>query len=210
MSAPSLPANALTTFEAVEGELGLQAGSNRELLARLVGVASDACEGYCGRSFARATVTSERVRAYGTQRLLLKRTPVVSVTSVVRDGVTLDATGYYLDNADAGILFRAAGWSWTAAELEAASAPLQAGTEEGDFLVTYVGGYVLPWDASATRTLPYDVEGACILGVVQLYRDRGKYASLETETEAQENASWRGVALPKPARSLLNRYRRAM
>lgn len=208
MSSPSLPTNALTTFEAVEGELGLRLGANRALLARMVGAVSDACENYCGRPFAKATVTSERVKGYGTQRLRLRRTPLLSITSVVLEGATIDSSGYYIEDADAGLLFRSAGWNWTAFELEAASAPLLAGTEEASFLVSYQGGYVLPWDTTGTRSLPYDVETACILGVVQLYRDRGKYASLETETEAQEAASWRGVALPKPARSMLNRYRR--
>jgi uncharacterized phiE125 gp8 family phage protein len=207
--AVALAANALTTLATAKAELGLTGtAENDSVLERLINTASDAAERYCRRSFTRATVTSERVKGYGGPRLMVARTPVVSVTSVIINGSTVDATSYYLESPEAGTLYRDAGWDWTAlADAGLVVQDAVPGTEEGLYLVTYVGGYQAP-NQGGTRTLPYDLEQAVLDTVTQLWRNRGKYSSLQTETESQEDATWRGFVIPGPARHVLNLYRR--
>lgn len=205
----ALAANALTTLATVKAELGLTGSAeNDSVLERLINAASDAAERYCRRSFSRATVTDERVKGFARPRLMLARTPVVSVTSITINGSTVDSAGYYIESAEAGIVYRKAGWQSTA--LPAAGLvvqDLEPGTEEALYLCTYVGGYQTPGQGG-TRTLPYDLEQAVLDTVVNLWRNRGKYVGLQTEGEAQGDATWRGFVIPGPARHVLNLYRR--
>lgn len=206
----ALAANALTTLETLKTELGLLDKSTYDaVLERQINAASDAIERYVGRTLYRGTVTSERVKGYGDRILLLARTPIVSVTSITRGGSTVDASSYYVENAEVGSVYSSTGWVWTAAPLEGVAVQDQVpGTEEASYLVTYVGGYQTPAQGG-TRTLPYDLEEAALITAVNAFRNRGKYQSLQTETEAQEDATWRGDFIPGPALRLLKRYRRA-
>lgn len=204
----ALEANALTTLATVKEELGISTTQWDAQLERRINVASDAIQTYLGRPLERATVTSERVKGYGDQRILLLRTPVVSITSIIYGGATIDAAGYYIENADAGIVFRSSGWEWTAIErTDSILQEKQPGTEEGLLLVTYVGGWQTPAQGG-TRTLPFDIEQACVDTVVQGWRNKGKYQNLQNETELQADASWRGEMIPGPALRQLRRYRR--
>lgn len=86
-----------------------------------------------------------------TYDLFLTNRPVTSVTSVVEDGDTLvDGTDFQV-NAAMGTLDRLSSDEITTWSFEKAT-------------ITYVGGYVLPGD-DGTRTLPYDIEEACIYTV---------------------------------------------
>lgn len=205
----ALSANALTLVATVRDELGIEGMGKDAVLERLINAASDAIKAYCCRDFERATVTSERMRGYARQRAMLERTPVVSVTSIVYGGATLDASGYYLESADAGILFRPAGWDWTASEGDGLVVQdKQPGTEEGLYLVTYVGGYQTPAQGG-TRTLPYDIEQACLDVVVALWRSRGARVLLEQKTDVETTQGLGlGPVLPKSAQQLLFPYRR--
>ena len=202
----ALPANALTIVATVKDELGIGDGDNSadSVLERLIGVASDLIEKTCRRNFLRATVTSERVPGFGTPRLLVARTPLLSITSIVQDGTTISASDYYLEDADAGSIFRVGGyWDWTQ--------PLagQRGyvPDEGDYRVTYVGGYYLPSDTT-NRNLPYPIEQACIISVVSQFRARGKYQRLVNETAEGAIRPWYDYALPRNAELLIEPYRR--
>lgn len=59
-----------------------------------------------------AVVPRQVVEAHdgGTDALTLRKTPVLSVTSVTESGTALDASGYTA-SLDAGVLYRGAGWS---------------------------------------------------------------------------------------------------
>ena len=76
---------------------------------RLAAMATELVERYCGRAFRRRTVV-ETLTGGGTA-LLLTSLPVASITSVVSDGTTLDASSWRLSAA--GVLYRASG-AWGA------------------------------------------------------------------------------------------------
>lgn len=206
----ALPANALTVTATIETELGIAAGTQTALLERLIGVASDSIEKYCGRNFNRLALVNERYAGQGTEKLLVARTPIdVSVPpAVTLDGSTVDPASFYVQDAEQGILYRSAGWSWTAPIQSNVASPSQVpGLEEKVYLVSYTGGYYLP-SAGGLRNLPYDLEQACIIAVVSTYRGRGKYQRLVEETDGGDPKPWYDYVLPPNCRALLAGYRR--
>jgi hypothetical protein len=204
----ALPTNALTTVALLETELALVPGSDTANLERLIGVASDAIEAWCGRSFFR-TSTTDTVDGSGRARMLLPRTPLVAVTSVAdADGTVVASADYRVANAGAGTVERLAG-SWL---------------EGQRFTVAYNGGYATPAQVAlgtyTPRTLPYQLEAACILTCVALYRGRGRDSALASETLGDYAAVYRGAnaaigtgaggIIPDAALPLLAPFRRVL
>lgn len=209
---------AFTTVATMRDELGLADSSQDVRLERYILQASAAIEGYCDRKL-RKTATTERLQATGTRRLVLARRPLVSIASIVMDDETLDTDGYEIQDADAGIVYREDGWPRVDAVVVGSIArdPI-AGTAKVDIVATYTGGYVLPNDATGTRDLPYDIESACILTVVSLYRGRGRDRSVASKATGDASITFRnpnsvigvGAAgiIPDEAAVLLAKYRR--
>lgn len=205
----AVPANALLAVATLEAELGITTGTQTALLERLIGVVSDAIEKYCGRNFGRAVIVDERVAGYGTQKLMVERTPVESIQSVKLETETIDSTTYRCvgRDAEAGLIFRQALWSNTAAlSADVVPRPLP-GWEERAYLVSYTAGYFLP-AAGGSRNLPFDLEQAAIISAVATYRGRGKYSKLVEETEGSDAKLWYDYVLPPNARQLLSQYKR--
>lgn len=216
----ALVANALTTVERVCRALGIAVPTGDALtdLEQQIAQASDAIARYCDRNFLKATVT-EKVRGYGSQVLRLSRYPLVSITSVTLDGTAVDSSAWDTtpqeDDAARGELRHLTGcWEWTADFDRDSAAPEQrARTERPLYTVVYVGGYVLP--GGSPRTLPYDIERACIQTVVALYRSEGQDRTIVSETVMSASRTYaRGTGagdvgiLPADAAQLLERYRR--
>ena len=151
--APSL---LLTTRARVTEDLGTLPAADVAFVDRLIREASAAIVTYCGRPFARETVT-ETVPAYGDIHLMLSRTPLVEVTAVTFDSTVVPVTDYSIANRERGLLYRRRGWQWTDQVYPGLSAadpfgdggmfmmgtPLP-GQEEPLVSVDYTGGYVLP------------------------------------------------------------------
>ena len=138
----------LTTLRRVKIELGLDltTTTNDELLLSLITEASQAIEDYCHRDFSRATV-KEITAGNGRVRLMLSRTPVAEIESVVRDDSTIASTNYSIEDAESGALYRETGWYWTVSEDARFLVPYsQASADHPEYEVTYTGGYLLPND----------------------------------------------------------------
>lgn len=219
----AVKAEALTTLEAVKDELGISASdtSKDARLTRYIHTASAEIERYCGRKFSRATVT-EKLRPGGGQKILLARTPVASVTSVKDNGT--DVTDYSLEDAAAGILYRAAGWTGSARCIGIAYDRVP-GTEQASLEVEYVGGYVTPGQeltdspGELERDLPDGLEWACIETVKALACRQNVDPNVASEqlgdyavTYAGANAAiGRGVGgiLPDVVLPTLNKFKRS-
>ncbi|WP_207479565.1 hypothetical protein [Arenibaculum pallidiluteum] len=145
----------LTTSAALNAELGTT-GQDYDDLIRQV---SAEVETYCGRTFASASRTQTIRLPRWRERLILDRTPVVSIASVAQNGEALTADEIEIEDSGAGFLLRvdAAGCSlgWC-----------------GKVVVTYVAGYA---------STPADVE-RCVLDLcVRAYHGRGRDPLLRSE-----------------------------
>jgi hypothetical protein len=183
--------NALTTIARLKMELGLadDDSSQDDHCALLINVASANLESALYRELARAA-TVETLSGYGLQRINLRRYPIVSIESVTVCGD--DVTDFVI-LAERGQLYRRSGFPLSAGLYRSSSAQTVGGLPFGppiyDFtadqdprsadlnvVVTYTGGYVLPKDAAAgsPRTLPWDIEGACLRIAIDMHkRDPG-------------------------------------
>lgn len=149
----------LTTLAKVKAELQ-SPDADDALLTTLIEQASATIETFCGRSFAAAAGTETIRLDRWRERLILDRTPVVSVASVVLSGQALDPASYEVESSGSGFLLR----------LDASSCSI--GWPVGRVVVTYTAGY------SAT---PPDVERCCIDLVSRAYFARGRDPALRSE-----------------------------
>lgn len=157
---------ALTDLASVQAEMDLTGTTtDAAYLQTQIGAASAAIASWCGRVFARETVREIWRPDRAAEYLMLARFPVASITSVIVDGTTLDTDEYEMD-AETGFLWRlyddARVW-WCGSKIT----------------VTYVGGYLLPGQAG--RTLPHDVQRACVLLTAAQYNARGRDPLVRSE-----------------------------
>jgi hypothetical protein len=174
----SLAANALTTIDAVRALLDVaEYGPERDRIIRAINAASAEIEHFCGREFGLAEDVVEYIPGHGGLHITVRRPPIQSITSISYNGSALTAdVDYVVQYATAGVIRLipcAACNDYTAVgglTFDTISGTGLATASSG-YTVTYDGGYVLPRDAtiSTPRTLPYDLEAACISVALGLY-----------------------------------------
>jgi len=218
----AIAANALTNLASVKAELGIATGdtSQDDFLTRAINSASALIERYCNRPFSYAAAEVEKLAGYGTTRLVVKRTPLKTITSIAFDGATILATDYAIEDAEAGFIFRRTGWLWTASNISGVVYAPYPGSEEKLYQVTYAGGYVTPAQVDAApvppppapvRDLPYDLEDAAIRLAVQRYHDKGSELGISSESLMSYSVSYGGKSvngIPEEIATLLNGYAR--
>lgn len=143
----------LTTVANVQERLKLGAGVEEPLLGRLIRGATAAILQHCNREFARVQVT-ETVKGYGGTALMLTRTPILTLGTVLNDGSPV--TDFALDDPKAGLIYRQLGADWTrqfgVAELggwdtgQGLTTYPVPGSEAALYSVAYWAGYLLPGD----------------------------------------------------------------
>jgi hypothetical protein len=195
----------LTTVSAVKEELGIPDAdmSQDALISLFIDRASDAIVTFCSRPFAKEGYR-ETVPGYGSNRLILSRTPIVEITSVIADSEII--TDYLLEDPEAGILFRRRGWQWAPTMGWNITWHPVGNSEDLNFTVEYTAGYVLPGD-QGTRTLPNDIEKACIETVKAWYLARERDPVITAERIGDYQASY-AQGLPAVATQLLAPWRR--
>lgn len=213
--------NALTTLTSVKDELGITVDTNDGILARYINAASGRIEGYCNRSFYYDAAIAEAVAGFGSPRLVVAKTPIISITKIEFDGVELDATDYEIEgNGFAGMIWRDSGWLWTARSLTTASGGNRiAGTEKRDYVVTYKGGFVTPRQAendetdTLVRNLPEEIEDAAIRWCVDRWSRKGEMSGVKSEKLMSHSVTYvddDGTGLTPAIRSMLDPYVRVV
>lgn len=152
-----LAPHALTTVEAVEVVLG-EGTFPSERIAQAVNAATDRIEKHCAsRRFARASHT-QNLAGNGRWFLRLKHWPILSVERVEVDGQAV--TDYEItDEAEQGLLYRSLTWPARLAPYADLTGDPDPNSARPNITVEYTAGYVLAGDE---RTLPFDLEQACI------------------------------------------------
>lgn len=173
---------ALATRAYVKGELGITDSSEDARVDAYIRQASDAIVGAINVDLAAATVaeTFRRnrrgvlcgLRSSRDDKLTLARMPIVSISSVVEDGTTLDPSEYELESADFGLLLRLRDGflsTWSASTV----------------VVTYTAGYDLPNSAPAL------LQRACALLVAQYKASASRDPTVRSEsTDGLGSTSW--------------------
>lgn len=191
----------MTVLATVLAELGLTGtdASRDALLAALIKQASAAIVAYCRRELASETVRDDfrtETERRCIEALILDRTPVTALGTVVENGVTLGGADTELDPAT-GFLYRLDGQdcriAWAHAKIT----------------VAYTGGFVM------LTTLPNDLERACIDLVKHRWFARARdplVKSVSVDGVATEGY-WvggvgEGAGLPPDVEALIAPYRR--
>lgn len=180
----------LTTLAAVKQELEIADDSSDAWLTNVIARQSQRIQSYCERVFAIETVTETFYadrgvpqtdltpaweRLGGTRRpsLRLQRTPVIGTPAVTlspasADPVTLTVATDFIVDAARGVLTR----------LGTTGRPIFWSPCET--AVTYTAGFALPGEQE--RTLPVDLEDACIQLVKGRWHGRRRDPQLKSET----------------------------
>jgi|TARA_R110000803_G_scaffold210841_1_gene284313 hypothetical protein len=201
----------LTSLIRIKGELEITASTDDPQLVDNIREASALIKAYCGRDFARETVTETFVGS-GMVDVCLTRTPIISVSALSYDGTTIGSTTFEIQDSEAGILRRIDN-IWTNSEYRRQNIEryaLPSGAGKNNWSVTYVSGYITPGSTSGQRTLPFDIERACIETVKSFYLRRGDDPRLKHQRtgDASETLFDTVHGLPATAESILRNWRR--
>lgn len=162
----------LTLLATVKAALGIKDRKSDALLKGYIRQASDAIAQYCNRVFAIETVeetfrlghTSHPLsfrRNHGTSELILKRYPVITITSVTENATLLDAT-MYETNPSEGTLRRLC-------------SDQPSYWHSGKTVVVYSSGYELP------TGLPGGIERAAIMTVKHYFDTADRDLNVRSE-----------------------------
>lgn len=202
----SLSAGSLTTVANVQEIVGTGYGTAR--CERVIEAVSKAMARYCDITWEYSTGIVEFLPGTGLKELYLHRRNIVAVTSIyiwgeeqtldtLDSSVTpdlIDSTTVYRNSImdEKGLLLRPAGWPIGAATWPDLTRQPAVGAEfrQANIRVIYDGGYVTP-NQAGTRTLPYDLEEACLREVTgRLVRPVGNL--IAERTPGGWSQQWRG------------------
>lgn len=168
----------LADLATLKAELGITNGDSDALLNRALDAASARIVSYTGREFAKETLI-ETLPGSGSFTLMLTRTPVLSITGITADGVTVSASDYVLKDAGAGLVFSKYSWLNTSGSYSGISRIPNSGAAQDLYAVTYQAGYALPGEGS--RTLPFDIEQAALMLATGFYQSRQRQVGVKSE-----------------------------
>jgi hypothetical protein len=210
---PASQTDFTTVTRAVE-ELGIsyeEAAQNRTLLRRLISRASDTIRTCTDREFAQEKVEESLTVITPSPRLILTRSPLVTIHTVEYDGQTIDAGEYMIENADSGFLYLKEGRTWSSTSLTGGLyEPRRTRYGRYEIKATYTGGYQMPTDSSA-GTLPADLERAAIELVASYFHSRAINPNITRERIGEASVSYTDSGpggIPVTAHSIIEKYRR--
>lgn len=201
----------LCSLPVAKSHLGVTGSSDDALLAEMIQSASQFIVDYTDRSYHRQLVT-ETLPATGRGYLVLTRTPVISVQLVTHSGTTISSTTYEIDNTNAGMLWRQSGWTDTSIYGNNVEV-YNTGEGRREWSIKYTAGYITPGSTLGSRTLPYDVEKACLEIVKSWYKSKDDDPNVIIQkagdaSETKANLAGRYTGIPPVVITLLNPWRR--
>lgn len=196
----------LTTTSVVSDILGIDLASNQLFLDALIKRASSLIVSITNREFAQETVT-ELLPGNGSYRMVLSRTPVVSLGNISFDGTPLtqaELDDIDIEDQEAGFIWNKNKWRSTNIFISSIT-PINTRFFSRKWSIQYVGGYILPGQPG--RTLPHDIEQACIEIVKTWYLNKARDGSIRRESigDASREISLED-GVPITAMELLKRW----
>lgn len=167
---------ALTSLADVKESLGITGNSQNNLIIRKINQATDMIEAYCGKNngqhFASTTYTNEEYDGTGTNQLILKNRPIITLTSFQQRSTTenisnwddVDSSDYFTDTT-AGVIdcvfHLSANWNL--------------------YRVTYTAGFA---------TIPSDLAEACVMLACALVESASTGASVKRKTQGPKSIEY--------------------
>ena len=194
--------NALTTEQRIKDNLGITVSDLDTVIKRYMYDATKFLQSMCSRtSFKRATFTSELYNSDGSNMLILRNAPVVSIASIKENIgtqatptlITMSADNYTIDYATGIVYFY--------------SAP-SAGISNIE--VTYTAGYLIDFTNEfddTLHTLPYELTDLCERLVTKKLKRRESEGK-STETFNGSTITW-GDLLEEYDKTIIANYKRA-
>ena len=185
---------ALIPLIAAKTFLKITVNDEDAILESLINNMSGVIKQYCGRKFI-LEIFTEYYDGSGTNFLVLSNYPIISLDNLYMDTQRLWGTDSVINIADD-------------VQVEKASGIIRLWNNQSVFLcgkanvkVVYHAGY----DA-----VPYDIQHACTLMVQHSYRRQylDQRTGLVSETIGDRNVTYANEDIPKPAKTILDRYRR--
>jgi uncharacterized phiE125 gp8 family phage protein len=179
----------LVTLSDVKTYLGITDNTLDALLSALISAASQFAINSCGRDFTLQTYTNEAYDGPGGSILLLNQMPIVSVASVIVDGVSIAPAGMLTSgfkfDKNAVYIVGCYGGGFT--------------TGLQNVYITYNAGY---------STIPMDLQYAVIELVAKKYRDKQK-PGVGSRHIAGESIVYTGGDMTPSVRTVFAQYEKA-
>jgi len=208
---------ALTDLSTALDELGLttDGGAQDARLERYIEAASAGVASYCNRTFERDDAITEKVAGNGRPRILLDRTPLLSITSITIDSSTVASDEYEIERALVGSIYKESLWPADASMGHWITKDPIAGSEDQNITVVYSGGYVTRKQnadgdfSAADVSVPLDLEDAVLQLVTSRWRAKGRDQAIKSQTLLGGAVAYgEGGAFSADVVRLLSRYRR--
>lgn len=210
----SLSTNALVELSQLKSELGISGDSENDNLNRIINSISQQIEKYVGRKLYYEADIEEKVAGYGTNFLMVSRTPLISIDSITYSDATEDSNNYEIHgDGNSGLIYRPGGWVNTSESFNTYAGDPIAGTNRKTYTITYTGGYITQkqdTDGVGTRNLPYDIEDAALILSVSRYRKTGSSLGVKSESLLSGEVTYfdsSAHGIPEIVKSILNPYR---
>ena len=199
--AESILPYALTTVARIKTRLTITANSFDTLFLYLINNATDFIEGECNRRFKETTYSNEVYSPQGGRFVVLRQSPVSSVTSVqYRAGLKSNPTwtDFLTD-------------SWELMEDGQSGIIELLGLLHGTnlFRVSYVAGYKINfanYGDNSTHTLPADITDLCERLAVRWFKRR-ELGGKESESIQRSSINWKD-SLDSEDQKVLDRYKK--
>lgn len=214
----ALSSQALTTVDNAKIYLEIEDSSQDTAIEQLINAISNDIASKCNRTFRQSTQT-EKITGSGNQIIALGMYPIASVDSVTVNENLIDPSEYEI-LAECGELLRqdsiwpsaercSQGYHFPVPEINQQPAP-----EKRNISVAYTGGYILPSqeniksDPPIVRTLPYDLEMACMKMVaIDLQLKGNEHTVSETIGPIQSKFI---ADYPQSVLDMIERYKKPM
>lgn len=204
--------------------IGTTATSDDGIMQSALDRATALIEGYVGYPL-RRQVYEETVAGYGGNELLLSRTPVRSIESILYGEETIASTSYSVESEHGGLVRRDDGWPWTAGveyDMVAHVLPL---SERRSYTAVYEAGYCTAGSTESGwlttgEAVPGDIEAAIMHTATFLYQNAGRDFSVSSKKIGDLSITYQGggqsfgqggtpsIGIPDVAKGLVSHLRR--
>lgn len=194
-------------------ELGIQLADTSEdsFLETLIKAASRALDNYCKTSFYYEASITERYPALGRPTFTVKKTPLISVTSITdrEDSSALSTSLYDIDDAQAGVIYVETILPDTGFHLPGAAQKLEPSMVKSRYEIDYEAGYETPeQSATGADPIPEDLQYACMRFVTDYYTNAGDNPRVKREHLLEAAVWYDNTFKDDILRELLRPYKR--